>query len=71
MTEHSSAKTQQLPPNEHDKNLYDVIRNLREVQQKPINRVMFCGYLNETASQKEKLDVEQYVSSMRFSSPRR
>jgi|JI6StandDraft_1071083.scaffolds.fasta_scaffold66315_3 hypothetical protein len=63
MTEHSS-KTQHLPPSEHDKNLYDVIRMVREVQHKPISRIMLCGYLNEQASQKEKLDVEQYVSSV-------
>lgn len=46
MTEHSSSKTQQLPPNEHDKNLYEIVRTLREVQHRPISRIMLCGYFN-------------------------
>jgi hypothetical protein len=51
MTEHST-KTQHLVPPEHDKNLYEVIKNVRETVHKPLSRIMIVGYFNESVTQR-------------------
>jgi hypothetical protein len=47
---------------EEDNNLYKVISNRREQQIQPYCRLLYAGYFNEVSLQKEKIEIEQFLT---------